>query len=218
MKLSSENYQNSISAMPDRGEAAMVGQTEKGSGNTQTVKSSSSKDSVEISGQAAKIARAELREQAALARIQMLKQQNASITQTDAQAENEGSIPEDPLTVFINTMFKMMEERQEIQLKNAAEQAEKQKEEMDAAILELENARAEKKAAQEETTVTTDTPSFSKPVVSTGSPAESGAKTESDNAARNGQEQQAATYGKKGTPAKTGFIDTNNKGTYRATA
>ena len=227
MQVSSESYQNSISAKPGIEETATAAQPEKGSENTQNVNPSSSKDSIEISGQAAKLSRAELREQAALAKIQMLKQQSAPVTQTGAQTESGETFPEDPLTVFVNTMFTMMEERQEIQLENAAMQAERQKEEMDAAMLELEDARAEKRAAQEEAAPATDTPGLSKGAASAGSAAGSGAKTdssesskqtESGNGVRKGQGQPAAVYGKRGAPVKTGFAETSNQSSYRATA
>lgn len=203
MEISPGNYQNTASAKSDIAETSAVRQTEKKSESIQNVNSSPSQDTIEISGRAGKLSRAELREQAALARIQTLKQQNAAITQSDAQAESEGTLPEDPLTAFINAMFKMMEERQEIQLENAAEQAERQKEEMDAAMLELEEARAEKKAAQEETITTIESLVSPPAAASTKNIDEAGSKSGSGNPSpgslsRKGEEQSVPTYGKKG--------------------
>lgn len=207
MKVSSESQQNAASVKHKIEDAVAVRQAEKGSENTQNVNSSPSQDTVEISGQAAKLAHAELREQAALARIQMLEQQNAAMTRSDEQAETG---EEDPLSELTAIMLKMMEERQKIQLDNAAEQAERQKEEMSAAMLELEEARAEKKAAQEETAAAS-----AENAGIVDSKARSSAPL--SDAARKEQEQLGATYGKKGTPVRTGFSDSGAKGGYRVT-
>lgn len=223
MQVSSEKYQNPVSVKPDVAETARVSQTEKGTENIRNLTSSSSQDTLEISGQAAKLSRAEMREQAALARIQMLKQQNAAVTESDAPAESGETASEDPLTVFINTMFKMLEERQETQLENAAEQAEKQKEEMDAAMLELEDARAEKQAAQEETTTATGSPVSPEDTAPPQNAGKSGSKagsgeSASDGVPRKDQDQSTTAYGKKGTRVRAGFSDSGNKSSYRATA
>lgn len=118
MKVSSENYQNLLSANSDIDQTASASKMDKGTDNRQNSSIFSSEDTIEISGQAATLARAELRE-------------SEATTQSDAQAESGEATPEDPLTRFVNTILKMMEERQEIQLENAADQAEKQKTEME---------------------------------------------------------------------------------------
>lgn len=224
MQIVSDPYSKQMTVGHETEQAAKANGTARDSGGGQTSVSSSNKDSVEISGTAAKLSQAEARERAALARIEMLNRQNAALTGTDAKAEGgDAADDEDPVEKFRRVMFEMMQNRLEIWEENAAEQSERQKEEMAAAMQELEDARAEKKAAQEAADAAPDAATETATSATTDKMADGDAENRdaSHNAAsstgRNeGQDTVIAGYGKKGSPVRSTAAKTGVKSSHTA--
>ena len=196
MKVTSNACYNAFTIVDSEAEQAK---------KTEQQATTTTKDTVEISSQAAKRSQMELKEQAAQTRANLLKQFAESFTQTESAPQSEDekiAAIEDPLEKFVRTIMKMMGDRQEIQLKNASEQAERLEEEQ-AAMDERKEIREENMA--EETDAKTSVKD---------------ADTAADNTKpasvtpQKGRETLPSAYGKKGAPIGKSAVDTNSKSGY----